>query len=468
MKHLLLIGAALALVPVLPLPPAAASAAERPNILFIMTDQQQANDLGAAGNPYVKTPAMDSLAARGVRFEKSYCTYPLCTPARASLDTSRMPHELNIFDNGKGIPKEVPTMGEIFRKAGYETAWAGKWHVPTPYPGFNNDRQQGGPRGFEVLPLEGPKHRSNPNVGPGMGSDPATVKAALKFLRQPHDKPFLLTVSLLNPHDICEYPKEPEHFPRPAADTILPPLPANFDATTNEPPPIQAWRTAHFRPGLKFGHYGSAEWQTYRWVYYRLTEVVDNHIATVPDALRESGLAENTLVVFTSDHGEMCGSHQLATKSQMYEEAVNVPLIVCVPSKAARPAVDKSHLVSGLDILPTLCDYAGIPPLASFEGRSLRPLLEGAAPAWRQHLIVELGKRSDTRMVRSDRYKYVVYASGATPEMLFDLQNDPEETRNLATAPGSQPVLEEHSKILKEWIARTGDRFVFPAEIGSL
>ena len=93
----------------------------------------------------------------------------------------------------------MPTMGEIFRKAGYHTAWAGKWHVPAPYPGFNSDRQKGGPRGFEVLALEGPKHRSNPNVGPGMGSDPATVKAALKFLRQPHDTPFLLTVSLAQP-----------------------------------------------------------------------------------------------------------------------------------------------------------------------------------------------------------------------------------------------------------------------------
>jgi len=468
MKRLLIPTAAIAWMLGEALAISTANAAERPNILFIITDQQQANDLGTAGNPYVKTPAMDSLAARGVRFEKSYCTFPLCTPARASLDTSRMPHELSIFDNGKGIPAGVPTMGGLFRKAGYQTAWAGKWHVPTPYPGFNTDRQRGGPRGFDVLPLEGPKHRSNPDVAPGMGSDPATVKAALKFLRQPHEKPFLLTVSLLNPHDICEYPKEPEHFPRPAPDATLPPPPVNLDATTNEPAAIQAWRTAHFQPGLRFGHYGPTEWQTYRWAYYRLTELVDSQIATVLDALRESGQADKTLVVFTSDHGETCGSHKLATKSQMYEEAVNVPLIVCLPGETARPAVDKSHLVSGLDILPTLCDYAGIPAYPSFEGRSLRSLMEGNASVWRQHLIVELGEQSDTRMVRSDRYKYVVYATGPDPEMLFDLQADPGEARNLARESSLQPVLASHRRMLKEWIAQTKDRFVFPAEIGKL
>lgn len=449
-------------------PAAAANAAQRPNILFLVTDQQQADALGAAGNPHLKTPAMDSLAARGVRFERSYCTFPLCTPARASLDTSRMPHELNICGNGKPIPSSVPTMGEVFRKAGYATAWAGKWHVPTPYPGFNDDRQRGGPRGFEVLPLEGPKHRSNPEVAPGMGSDPATVKAALKFLRRPHDQPFLLTVSLLNPHDICEYPKEPNHFPRTAPGAKLPPLPLNLDATTNEPAAIQAWRSAHSRPGSKFDHYGAAEWQTYRWVYYRLTEVVDGHIATVLEALRKSGLAEQTLIIFTSDHGEMCGSHRLATKSQMYEEAVRVPLIICLPGDTARRAVDQSHLVSGLDILPTMCDYAGIPAPPSFEGRSLRPLLEGTAAAWRGHLVVELADGADARMVRSERYKYAVYAAGAEPEMLFDLQTDPGELRNLAAAPGSRPVLAAHRAMLKDWIARTRDGFVLPAGAGGL
>ena len=221
----------------------AASSGRKPNILFIITDQQYIDVMSAAGNPYLKTPAMDSLAARGVRFERSYCTYPVCTPARASLVTSRMPHEMGILSNRvcPGIPEDIPNMGGLFRAAGYRTAWAGKWHVPAPYPGFMT-----GPRatipGFDVLPLEGPTHRSIPNTGPGMGSDPTTTKATLKFLAQPQDRPFLLVFSLLNPHDICEYPREPDNYPSPPATAELPPLPANFHAIQNEPSLLAAVR----------------------------------------------------------------------------------------------------------------------------------------------------------------------------------------------------------------------------------
>jgi arylsulfatase A-like enzyme len=447
---------------------AAAGAAKRPNILLIITDQQYAGDMGAAGNTHVKTPAMDSLAARGTRFERSYCTYPICSPARASLETSRMPHELNIFNNHRAIiPDSVPTMGEIFRKAGYRTAWAGKWHVPVPYPAFGGSKFQ--PRGFEVLPLDAPKHRSNPNVGPGMGSDPATVKAAVKFLSEPQAQPFLLTVSLLNPHDICDYPKSPDKYPKPAPTDPLPPLPANFNATNNEPSSLQTGRARKSSPGADFANYGAKEWQTYRWVYFRLIETVDAHIATVLDALEKSGQAENTLIIFTADHGEMAGAHQLGTKLQMYEEAARVPLIVCVPGTTNRLAVDNTHLVSGLDILPTLCDYAGIPPVSSFGGSSLRPLLEHwnrrAPVSWRDHLVVEMGDTELVRMVRSERYKYVVYASSSDPEMLFDMNADPHETRNLARDPSMKSVIASHRALLKEWIAKTNDKFLFPRGI---
>lgn len=439
--------------------------AERPNILLIITDQQFANALGAAGNPYLKTPAMDSLAARGIRFEKSYCTYPLCTPDRASLVTSRMPHELKVFENGKSIPKDALSMGEIFRNGGYQTAWAGKWHVPIPYPGFNKNRQKGGPRGFVVLPLEGPKHRSNPNVGPGIGSDPATVKAALKFLRQTHEQPFLLAVSLLKPHDICEYSRKPEIFPLPSPEDPLPPLPTNFNVTANEATGVQVARQARLASGPKLGHWGRREWQTYRWAYYRLTEIVDRHIATVLDALERSGKKDNTLILFTSDHGEMCGAHGLVTKMQMYEEAVKVPLIVCVPGESGHPTVDQDHLVSALDVLPTICDYARVPVLSSFEGQSLRPLIEGTSTSWRSHLVVEMGAECNTRMVRSSRYKYVVYATGKVTEMLFDLQADPGEMRNLAHEASLESVRESHRQMLREWIRKTDDCFTFPSGI---
>ncbi|MBA4149838.1 MAG: DUF4976 domain-containing protein [Verrucomicrobia bacterium] len=155
---------------------------------------------------------------------------------------------------------------------------------------------------------------------------------------------------------------------------------------------------------------------------------------------------------------------------QMFEEAANVPLIVCVPGKTTNATVNKTHLVSGLDILPTLCDYAGIPALPSFEGQSLRPLIENlkrrSAVAWRDHLVVEMGDGEYVRMVRSDRYKYVIYGDSSAPEMLFDLQSDPHETRNLAGDRSRRKVVATHRAMLKEWIAKTKDKFVFPEGIG--
>lgn len=443
-----------------------AAASAKPNVLFIITDQQYVKAMSAAGNTYLKTPAIDSLASRGIRFTKSYCTYPVCSPSRASMVTSRMPHELGIYSNNKcpGIPDGIPNMGGLFRSAGYRTAWAGKWHVPAPYPGFLT-----GPRakipGFDVLPLEGPPHRSIPNTGPGMGSDPTTTKAALKFLAQSQDRPFLLVVSLLNPHDICEYPREPDHYPSPPATRELPPLPANSNAIKNEPSILAAFRQRQGKSDDELSRGNEVKWRQYRWAYYHLTEVVDHLIGQILKALDKSPYAANTLIVFTSDHGEMAGSHQLRTKNYMYEEATAVPLIICPPGRESVATVDKRHLVSGLDILPTMCDYAGLPIPKSFEGVTLRSLVENRdtelETSWRDHLVLEINDKTEVRMVRSDRYKYIVYAKGEMREQLFDLDLDPGETTNLVQRPEMKTTTEVHRDMLREWIKQTGDTFPF-------
>ena len=445
----------------------AAPGDKKPNILFIITDQQYIEAMSAAGNAYLKTPAMDSLAARGVRFTKSYCTYPVCVPARASVVTSRMPHELGIYSNRicPGIPEGIPNMGALFRAAGYRAAWAGKWHVPVPYPGFLTGPKAEIP-GFDVLRLEGPPHRSMPNTGPGMGSDPTTTKAALKFLAQPQDRPFLLVVSLLNPHDICEYPREPNNYPSPPAAAKLPPLPANFNAIKDEPSLLAAVHERQKKLGDELSRGNELKWRQYRWAYYHLTEVVDALIGQVLKALADSPYADNTLIVFTSDHGEMAGSHQLRTKNYMYEEATAVPLIVCPPGKNAVAAVDKRHLVSGLDILPTMCDYAGLPIPKSFEGVSVRALVDRPGvkrqTPWRDHLVLEINDRTEVRMVRGNRYKYIVYAKGETREQLFDLDSDPGETNNLVQRPEMKQIVEAHRGMLRDWIRRTDDKFALP------
>jgi arylsulfatase A-like enzyme len=440
----------------------AGMAAAKPNVLFIITDQHTLSGMSCAGNKWVKTPALDSLASRGARFEKSYCTFPLCSPSRASQVTSLMPHQMGITSNKNKptIPSSVATLGDMFRAAGYETQWAGKWHLPAAFPGYMSAAKASIP-GFDVLRLEGAPPRTRTDTAPGLGGDPATVDAAVKFLQQSHSRPFFLTVSILNPHDICEYPTKPEHFPKPEAGVELPPLPANFDAITDEPSVIARIRERQYGPGSPTASWGEKEWRTYIWVYHRLVETADGLIGQVLDALEKSGQADNTIVVYSSDHGEMTAAHKLRTKLFLYEEAVAVPLIVCPPGKSGKSVLDSTHLVSGLDLFPTLCDYAGIKVAdhAKILGKSLRPLIEQKPGAWRKYVVSEMGGTNSSRMVRSDRYKYVVYARGDKREQLFDLDKDPAETKNLASQASLKTVLEEHRDYLNEWNKRTDDPF---------
>ena len=202
----------------------AAAAPKRPNVLIITTDQQQMDAMSAVGNPWVKTPHMDSIAARGVCFTRSYCAFPLCSPSRAALHAGRTPHELRVDRCDVPMDPTIPISGQIFRAAGYDTCYAGKWHLPNSYP----SPEEGIP-GFEVTVL--PTHKGK--LAHEM--DEAAMNAGIEFLKRKHDKPFLLVVSFLNPHDIClpaggRSSLIPDMWKKyqPAPAAKLPPLPANF------------------------------------------------------------------------------------------------------------------------------------------------------------------------------------------------------------------------------------------------
>ena len=191
---------------------------DRPNIVFLSTDQQSSRALSCAGNPDLHTPHMDALAAAGVRFDQAYCAAPVCGPSRASLMTGRMPHETGVQVNGMTPDPAIPNMGELFRRAGYRTAWSGGWHLPDSGPQI---------RGFECL------HDADIHLGHGSLADVHVTDRAIDFLQLDHDRPFFLGVSLCNPHDICRW-----LVSRPSAPQIeagLPPLPSNF-----EPDPAEA------------------------------------------------------------------------------------------------------------------------------------------------------------------------------------------------------------------------------------
>lgn len=424
----------------------------RPNILLIITDQQNNTAMSVAGNPFLKTPVIDSLAARGVRFTKSYCTYPLCSPSRASQFTSLMPHEVGINSNRKpNLSPEVTGMGNLFRKAGYETAWSGKWHLPALFPALAQKGANMIP-GFEVLPMRPSKQlpKNGGDDGKGMIADPAATDAAVRFLRSNHAKPFLLVVSLLDPHDIVGYKDNPDPFRSLVESMPPPPVPENWNAVNDVPDVVKAYMV---------DGWSEKEWRLYRSAYYRLCEYSDAHIGQILAALKSAKLDKNTVVIFTSDHGESMGAHHLVHKESMYEESAGVPFIVAPPAGAVK-GVNTSNLVSGLDLLPTMLDYAGISIPASLRGESVRPLVEGRAVPWRSYVVSELADNRDSRMVRTARYKYVVYADGGNREQLFDMESDPGETKNLVRDEKSASVLAQHREMLAEWLKETKDPFI--------
>ncbi len=230
---------------------------------------------------------------------------------------------------------------------------------------------------------------------------------------------------------------------------ICPPLPANFEIPPLEPAALCNADSRGFRAYVR-QHWTEEDWRLHRWAYARLTERVDAQIGQVLAALRETGLDKRTLVVFTSDHGDMDSAHRLEHKSVCYDEAARVPLIVSLPGVTQPGLVDTEHLVStNLDLIPTLCEFADIEVPQQLTGRSLRDLALGQPPStWRKGLITESRL---ARMVRSARFKYVVYAEGERREQLIDMQEDPGEMQNLAADPAYAKVLTAHRGFLVHW-----------------
>jgi arylsulfatase A-like enzyme len=440
---------------------------ERPNIVFIITDQQSGGVMSCAmGDEYINTPAMDSLAAEGTRFTRAYASNPLCMPLRNSLFTGRYPHETGVTKNGKpeggSLAAEFVFMGTYLRNAGYQTAYSGKWHVCL-------DEKDPSTHGFEILDA---KSKLQPPLEDNY--DSRVSHAAVEFLEREHEEPFLLVVSLMNPHNICEWARRGagreqnlscgEIGTPPEADDLLPPVPFNLDPPTNEPDGMTLIRCAYQVPDGKFpvAEFTPHDWRKQRWGYYRMVEKVDGEIAKVLDALNEAGVDENTLVIFTSDHGDCTGAHQFNQKTVLYDESIRIPLIVRWKGKT--PTVTSGALVNtGVDILPTMLDVAGIDQPEALPGRSVLPLALGKEEESRLEYIVGQNHLAQTgivdgfrpsmhgRMVRTDRFKYCLYQYGERRESLYDMDNDPGETVNLAGDLAYRDVVLHHRELLAEF-----------------
>lgn len=419
---------------------------KRPNILYVFTDQQSWNVMSVSGNVNLHTPNMDRLAERGVRFERAYTSFPLCGPARASMFFGRYPHELGINANGQAVRDENlgSCLGELLTEAGYECAYGGKWHIPR-------------------LSLPGDAHGFRKICDFG---DDGLANRCLEFFAEKRDRPWFLVASFNNPHDICQWGRWqtlPWTIGEPPTIEELPHLPANHAAPPYEPGIIRQWWRS--KPQWRMlEDYSADQWRRYRWGYFRLVEQVDREIGRILDGLEREGLAEDTLVIFSSDHGDQQGAHQLGLKWTMYEESVRVPMIIAGKGVRRLGGTERALVNSCLDFHATVCDYAGVDPPKESGGLSLRPFLEDRIPErWRGALVAEsnlvCGNQCGIRMVLTETHKYAVHQYGPFNETLFNLDQDPGEMVNLAVEARHRPLLQEHRELLAKWCGETKDDF---------
>jgi len=439
-------------------------AGERPDILLLLTDQHAAHMLGCAGNLGVATPHLDRLAATGTRFTRAYTTFPLCVPARSSLITGRHPHELGVHGNSPGTGAAVAqpgrrpdSLGHLLRAAGYTTCYAGKWHA--------REASASPEDGFTVLRPFG---------------DRGLAEAGARWLtsRGARTRPFALVVSFDDPHTICEYARNqpmPYGPVTPVPVRRSPPLPPNFGSHPYEPEALrheQAVQAAMYGTAA----WGPDDWRRYRHTYARLVERADAAIGTVLDALDAAGLADTTLVAFTSDHGDGDAAHAWNQKTALFEEAVRVPLILRPPGGLPAARTSSALVSVGLDLLPTLCAAAGTEAPAGLPGIDLTAARQ--AGSGHDHVVVETRFErpspplTEGRALITDRWKYTVYSWGRWREQLHDLRDDPGETRNLAEEEAYDAVREQMRERLLQWCLRTGDagflkKLVLPASAGT-
>jgi len=428
------------------------------NILIITTDQQSADAMSCQiGKRWLHTPNLDALAEAGTRFTRAYSANPICMPSRASMYTGRYPVETGLesnIENYKLDPVKFPCMGTVFENAGYQTAYFGKWHLPYAIADKNA-------HGFQHIQSQ--------------LMDRTTANDAIRYLSSRRSQPFLAVASFLNPHNICEWArgqKLPEgDIGAPPAPSDCPPLRANFAPQKDAPDIMPLMRESYQRsPMFPVGDFTPGKWRQYQWAYYRMIEKVDAAIGDTLRAVRDNRLENDTLIVFLADHGDCQGAHHWNQKTVFYEESVRVPFIVKLPG-LVKPAISTRLINTGVDLLPTLCGFAGIPQPENLPGMNLMSTAIGRLRHDPRTYVVSSNHMTQGapidgttpkpkgRMVRSHRYKYCVYNLGKHRESLIDLDSDPWEMVNLADRPHVQETLKAHREMLADWQKTVGDTF---------
>jgi len=473
------------------------------NVLFLMTDQHHAGTLGCAGNPVVKTPNLDRLAAGGARFVNSFCTVPYCSPTRTALVTGRYPSSLgigrNINDTNDPLRLREPceTYLQHLAERGYHCHQLGKWHLGDPaelncFPDAERDdkafhkllaerNKSAGASRFDETQrpgeterignvwlhdavavahrrLQQEKSKPKQDVGiigrsvlkPEFSYESVLADYCIELLKRHQHEPFAITYSVSPPHAV-------NVVPSPFYDMYDPaklPLPATWTS------PPKVW-LASFAARMA-AIYGEPGFREYLRCYYGQVTMMDWCIGRILKALDDLGLADRTLVIFTSDHGNMLGQHGLMEKgvTAFYDDLMRVPLLMRLPGEIPANKTSAAR-ASSVDIAPTILDYLGAAPLAKAHGHSLRTFIEGTLDT--DHLVFgergDLDKGAISRMVRTHQWKLSLHTSDA-PE-LFNLETDPGETKNVYTATANAAALQSLKETLREHMRAVGDRATY-------
>lgn len=476
----------------------AGDVAKRPNVLFLFSDQHHASAMGCAGHKIVKTPTMDGLAANGVRFGRTYCQDGICVPSRTSIMTGLYPRTTGCLDNGNDPvhPERYVMLQNLFQQNGYVTGCFGKRHLPT------NDMALGWDASATVI---GPKldpsdenyhdwlkktgrwdafqatdgenlRKSNlfcmvSKLQPEERDAAYTAEKSRAFLREckKNNTPFFCWSSFHGPHHAYTPPQKwIDMYPR--QDMILP---SNIDEpVSNLPPELQGWRKNKNQPwNLGTAAANKDLYRTFLSHYYAQVTEVDHYMGEILNEMEAQGLADNTLIIYASDHGDFMAYHGMTEKCALghnvYEDTLRVPMILSWPARFRKSAVSE-ELVQLIDIYPTLIDLLGLKTPANLQklaGMSLKPILESGKSLNRDYAFSENWSQAT---IIGKHYKLGVWIDagplpkyaqrdnrGKFPDMLFDLNKDPLETKNQIDTPHYAGIQMELRKALDDWMANT-------------
>jgi arylsulfatase A-like enzyme len=490
------------------------------NLLFIFTDEQRADTMAAYGNKRIETPSLNRLATEGVIFDQAYVTQPVCTPSRSSIMTGLYPHTNGCLQNNRSLPSDVLCLPEMLADQDYVTGYHGKWHlgdeiflqhgfdewvsIEDGYSKYYSPSRDAEARSsyHHFLIEQGFKPANGKTFSrheaawmPEEFSKPAFLaQEASRFIRENKDLPFVLYVNFFEPHMPFFGPRDDQYDP----DRI--PLPESFDMLPTEEQPLKAhlFQRAHYERGnhglpLKT----EADWRRVIANYWGLCSLVDTQVGQILKTLDESGLRNDTIIVYTSDHGDMMGSHRLLAKCVMFQEAVQVPLLMRLPGQCSSFRVRGP--VSQIDLVPTLLDLMEQPIPDHLEGKSLKPLLEksgGTAGSLSEHsenvfiewngpnngfgdvlgqvsipqVMTTLATKEEIERATRDPVRTVITPDGwkfnCSPlgeHELYNLNDDPLEVRNLAVEPEYQSLMQELAARIRGWQEETGDEVELPS-----